>query len=523
MPSTLGHYFNFFLKGCLILIAAIAFSACSSTVHDSHIPAKAQQVVTLNSRSLVFKEFDLSTVLKILGKLGEVDTTKESAELKQRVKDSGIDLISNAYIYTLQSPENGVTTVHAIVALDSEEAFKEFLKSLDKTGQFYSNQGLQMFKAQNFLVGWTSDMAFMASAKVPDFPKFEREILYSFQLPEKDNLLTQEPTFAAQLKKNFEVSFWSRVGSLAKDNSWQSYLSDEFIPNGKLTAEVTFDEGKIDLEMSLNWDASKGALVQDFLSKPLAKDLLNIGPIENPIAVLGLKLNLDLIYNLLSQAGYLRTADAYLSLVGSNCKEITECFSGDIAIILTEIYERNNPEFLVITKIKDEKNWAHFLGKLVGQAILDKEGNYFTSGFIPSDYSMIEDNGMLYLSSTEQLRNDLLEKKTEALNAQILSNAGNAAGMAYLNPSLFASQQLGLINPKTSDYCRKIKGCSLGIIEQSPGLISGNLEIQLTEQKENSLQSFLRFTQESFNSEKGNFELVQDSARVDLDLEEVLP
>ncbi len=507
----------------LALWPLAALFSCSSTVHDSHIPANARQVVTLNSRSLVFKEFDLSAVLKILGNLGEVDTTRESAELKQKVKESGIDLISNAYIYTLNPGGSGQSTIHAIVALDNRPEFEEFLKSLDKMGRFYEAKGLKMFKGENFLVGFTDEMALMASAEVPDFKRLEQEVMASFLLPENQNLITLEPTFKNQLKKDFEIAFWARVSSLANDNSLQSFLSEELIPGGKITAEMTFEEGKVDLQMALNWDSSKGALIQDFISQPISKDLLKIGPIENPVGIAGIKINLELLYNMMAQAGSLRTADAYLSLMGSSSKEISECFTGDAAITLTEVYEKNKPEFLLSAKIKDEKSWSHFMGKMVGQALLTKEGSYFSSGFLPSDYSLIEADGMVYIATTESLRNQILEKKNETLNPQIASLSGNSAMMIYLNPSLFASQQLGLITPKTGDFCRKLKGVSIGMIEQSPGLISGFAELQLAEQKENSLQTLLRFTQEVFNPGKGKFEVVQDSAKVGLDLEQVLP
>lgn len=521
-------------KALAILWIAMSLASCDKKSEQvNYIPKEANLVLTLDVKSLGMKSLDFKEIFSLENIQKTFGSENGKNDQVEKLKNSGIDLLSTAYFFAEVNDENKGYGAIA-VALSDAAKFENYVKELDKDFQISSEGDLKIATkaSDKKTIGWNKSSAILVVENTVNVAS--REKLISFFNTKKENSLQEaDKNFKDLQNDNSDIRLWVNLEKFGKQASNYTPMGPGMdFKNTYITANCNFEKGQILINSKYhsNPDA-KDKL--DLTSGSLGKDIANAIPANSLVAMLGLSLDMDKIYAYLEKGNYVANAeDMAKQSTGLSTKEIFQMLSGEIAATVNGVEMKEvkgmdwltgeetlrkepKPEYAIAIGIKDKEKAARLISKLTELQILEKAGNYYSYG---KQFFIIDKGSTFIITGSEALRQATIDNKTEKLSGELSDLLTENAGALYVSIKDIPEEFLEYAGKGTKEY---IKNTQLEAITITGSPVKDNVAtskvmIAFTNKEENSLVTLARASDKISKMDTTNTSLTPGLQQEDL-------
>lgn len=570
---------SFFRLLLLLVTATALFPSCknASPKQTKFIPKDAAFVAMLNTSSvkskLVKSQATIENLLKSISHNSDTALDKGKKEWED-LKNSGVDLDENIYASVVQKdggmrmgqmPMASSSVVSVVAGLEDASKFEAYLKKKDATAQIKKEKEFSYSSNENNMVAWGKDVIiFMTYNSAPSMPELD-SIAPAFevkptQLPEPFDIkaemisyfnLKEDESIAsiAQFRElatgKADGSLWMNASSTASQVPFPLPKLNELLENSYTAATINFEDGRVVMNSKTYTSDAMGDLLEKYSGSTVDLDLVKNYPSDNINAFFVSSFNPEFFTGLVKFLEVGSFVDGFIKKsIGPDygLQDILKAIKGDVAVVVSDMNVRgadsatmvkevkqantnqsfNKAKVLVNVSVADKVQFNRLMDKLVEQKMMVKANNEYKlapelagAGFKVS----LDDKSFLIASDSSIITQYKSGTAKSNIDAAILDGfkGKSAAGFVDLE------KILSTIVPNASDaesvasakatfknikaYAENFKGKT----------IEGTMEINMKDEKENSLTSLLKFFAASAKTIERNSTIkkeVLDSSRL---------
>lgn len=417
----------------LCIAATLALSSCSSTPDNMiAIPKDTHLVSSIDLFSLALKgsldDFPQTELYKALKKEFHSENKKAAKTFDNLVEDpfiTGIDLMSEAFIYYIKSAENE-TFIAVSVELGSKEKFEAFLEQT--TGEMAVEFSIEREEGFQYAmlsgsqaIGWDEDKAVLlvaqnySSRELLDF-----ELDYLFSLDER-SCIAQNKDFSSFYDDKKDLSLWVSTNLFADApsvNVMKMYNDVDF-SDSYIHAYLDFQDGKVSLQGRLlpSEKLEKTMDKYDLYGQSFNTELLHYFP-EQSFAATSFSVNVLSLFDYLEETSKLEefeenfkkemgleARDAFNALGGSMVLSLSDFETQEVEVSRysyggyePHIREQVMPLISFAFDVKDRSTVKSMLEK-IGEKDLKDRGDYYEFKMINYDVYLALNDGVCLVSN----------------------------------------------------------------------------------------------------------------------------
>lgn len=512
--------------------------------HSKYIPLNTSFVNIINIQKIRAKAKNWQEIFQSENTLWLSKDTTYRKLFKEDWEGSGIDNNNVVYIFSDASQNEEPNFVAMSIKLENESDFDTFLRKItDDKQDIKSFEGLKyVLLDKQSIIGWANQVAlYLHHPKPTTEEKLKAELIRLHDLPEKDALISQNAQFEElqELVKTNDVGLWMNLSNFDK-SLWR--LITQIIPDpydfllpkvdfndNFIVSTINFEKGKIKANTKYFITHSL-SFYEDKLKQGIDTNLIRSFPLERPMSIVGLGLNMENIQKAVKQYDvedvfkkFFNLGNVFQDNTGYELNEILESFSGDIVIALDNIEERSftrndvDPEtgrttvktdyrvfydYVLALGVKDNEVLQKVLDNLNKNEKLFKEANVYS---FPVDESLTYyfylKNDIFYVITSEKLKNLLLSDNTQKVSTDVSKLGKGSWFISHsdvqgqtrmkLPPSIFNENQ------NTEKLIRSldtpIKAFDTQITPIVDDKMNIKMEILFLDEEKNTLESLIEF------------------------------
>ncbi|HAI75539.1 MAG TPA: hypothetical protein DCM08_04770 [Microscillaceae bacterium] len=432
------------LAVCWLILGGFILSACGKTSTPTHlIPTQVKWLASFQWQALQTKQPEVwkkGLMKEILLSLGFQLSTPERVFV-DKFQEAGISPEWPVFVFSI--PGANTTIQVCMFGIDDEAKFVKILeqsiKSTKKTQEAINFMAL----SDRSLMTWAARVGvWLQTAEPSSAEALLKESIRLRALPEDQSLAKTLPQALPNLSKDnkTDAALWVDVEGLKNipTSQWlKKYLPFPLTLDWKgswVNLQCVFEKGEIQMKGKFHWGKPLLAYKAFFKNEVDARLLASL-PIKKPIAMAGLGLSRESIFQALEQSGLAGKIDPQVSAAtGMTMKELFNIFSGDVVLgvkkirevettegdidqktgeQLLEIVVKASYEYVLGVGINNTSSLDKLLAKLIkGDTGLERQGDFYTLKDKENNNFYIVPRGkFLYLTETEEVKNDLLREK----------------------------------------------------------------------------------------------------------------
>lgn len=487
--------------GVLLLLNACGGGNSGAIGKLVKVPQDANFVVSINFKSLSAKNKDFYKILP------EESIDLKKTKVLQKLINKGIDLSGTALVFGKTTKEQQQVYVAINFILKDVTAFEKALNELENKAKIGTSGGIKYAYHDNNLIGWKGQTALIVGIDDASEETLLKKMKEFLATKSSESLSAKNKDYQKFIRKSNDISMW-----IDYDNA-EDYLNFRNInPDSKALAEVAkasmystvalnFENGKVVLDVNSFLDKNLKAAYKEVFKKTIANKIIRSIPIKTPSSLLGLAVNMKPLYEILKTEEGIINFDKTPNPAKLSSEDLFDLFNGDFLLttetlqIQDALRSKYNPDMVLAVGINNKKT----LEKLISAAEeingLNKKGDYYEAKVSDYTFYLIEKGDILYLTSTEKMKDDILKGKGSMQNEQSKVAEGNGLVM-YLNLQEIIKQLpaawMGFIPEDTKEnLLPQLGSVSLAMKEFEDYTSTTNLTINFTDKNKNSLVTIL--------------------------------
>ena len=355
----------------LLLVLPFLVASCSEDNLLKKIPGDADLVVFVDFKKIAFQSLDLSMLFS-----GSTSSDKKNGEWK----DSGIDFLGRAVLFS-RSPKDESRLYYLMIPLSDSDQFRQFCRSQGGFREGAEGNEVWLEKGRIRIHLKEKEAMVIISKNQEESDLYQSEATALQSLREEDNLLSASEKFAALCGENKATGIWMRsLESLASDYSL--YLPPAYL-QAELTGSADFPAGELLMEAELSTadSASSPSILGEPINPNLTSSCLNQ---INASGLAAFSLSMPGLRSALKLSGFDESASLMASAYGISLQEITDVFSGQVAMATGKTEPGSIPPVRVLLGLKTSP--ALLLQKLGTAGLLLEKGK---GEYAPADFPYI--------------------------------------------------------------------------------------------------------------------------------------
>lgn len=442
---------NIFKQVSFLLVLALFVASCGKTPKQlNYIPKDVSGVLTIDTKNLALKSLELKDLLNIDIFKKNIPTSNDS--ILDKIKNSGIDLISAAYVFGDVAKGDQKNYVAIALALDDEAKFEKMLKEAGKAAEVKSENDIKYTYIQNAIIGWKDKVVLVLFIDgESDKEKVKLKLTNLFAQPEENSLAAANDKFQALLKESADLSVfinYEKFNDLIKQAAQTPMVSDATFKDTYLAATINFEKGKIVSDIKV-YNNEANTIKAKALYKPsVSKDLISGQPGGDVIAFLSFGINMEAFFKHLQEAQLLDGLNQNLKALGSefDANYLAAALSGDFiatlnAITVKEVSKMDymtgemKPgkdmafEYAISIGLKDPAKLQKLLDSVAAKGLISKTGTFYSTSTMA--FLVPKTNALIVVSSEGSAKN-LVDNKITPLSAAKIDLIGaNTMAMGF--------------------------------------------------------------------------------------------
>ncbi|HEX8332617.1 MAG TPA: DUF4836 family protein [Segetibacter sp.] len=536
----------------LLLVVAIAlFSSCKNSApkQTRFIPKDAVVVATINSKSLQDKLVKSQATLENFFKTltGNSDTALEKGKKEwEDLKNSGIDIDENIYLSVVQKgggqmsmePESSVFA--AVGGLKDAAKFEAYLKKKDATAQVTKDKDFSYAVNGDNMVAWGKEvvifMTYNETVVAPRFDSGSNDIQVKPVQAQVKHDVKAEMAAYFNLKEDESMAsiaeFRDLSGQKADGSLWVNHAgSSAMIPvplpkvtelteNSYSAATLNFEDGKIVMDSKTYTSKAMGEILEKHTGSAVNLDMVRNYPSNNVNAFFVASFNPEFINGVVRFLEVGGFVDQFLTrTMGANytLQDVLKAVKGDVALVVSDMnfktfprnvdstsdspaqaFNMSGTKILLNMPVGDKAQMNKLFDKLVEQQMVVKVGNEYKLSPVLSKmgYHLSVDEKNVLVASDSMLVSQYRSGTAKSNIDQNLldgfkgkSSAGFVDLERIMNtmpPDSSSAESLAI----AKNTFKNIRGYTENFNGKH---IEGHFEVNMTDNKENSLTSLLKF------------------------------
>ncbi|NJO01948.1 MAG: DUF4836 family protein [Bacteroidia bacterium] len=403
----------------ILCIVFSLFSCGKSVEHSKYIPKETALVICLNLKEITKKAQDWYKLLNHDIPLLNIQGTDQ---LGRQLLTAGIDFSSPAYFFSDVS-RNSAESYYAIAfKLNDESKFDDFLRSLpNQELDINAFSGMRYTLLNNkTILGWANKVALLVAKPEKSTEKALKDRLIKLRdLPEDQSLKASNDQFRRLRISEYDVATWINVKAF--DEEVKQFLKNFPLPvnvdlsNNFLTSVTQFHEGEVKMNVKLHNANESLENYQDVVKQGIDPALIRKVPVQSPIGVLGLGLNMKGIKDIFRLLGANLVERQTINLTGSSPNEIMDMLSGDVLAVLKDVRPGNAKEggkyeYVIGVGIRQQVTLDKILEKFSQEGAIEKRGSVYYAPQV--EVYLIEQQNTLLITPSDSIKNSLLRKSS---------------------------------------------------------------------------------------------------------------
>lgn len=412
LHSKTAKYFQ--VLACLLF--GIFLVACGKTPnHVKYIPENTSFVVSLNLKNLTEKAGNWKDLLDS-DAIAALDLLKleEYKDFGKAFTTSGINFKEATYIFGHFTQQHDSSYVVMSFQISNESSFDKFLRNLpNKQIKIRTYAGMHYTLLDNkSILGWVNQVGILiVKPKKTSEKELKNQLFKIRDLPEKQALINTNTEFKKLQAKPHDIATWVSLEAFQREI--RHFIRRYPIPidldldQNFLTVITQFQEGKAEIDLEFHNLNESLKDYKDVVKSGIDQELIKNIPIQSPMAIFGLGLNMEGIKNAINSLGFDRL---FNSLVGLNIEDLTAVMSGDILAVIKTLPQNedsNNPQYELILGVGISN--AAKLGELLTrfteeESLLEKEDAYYEP---KTETYLLPREQLLFITTSDTLRQTL--------------------------------------------------------------------------------------------------------------------
>jgi hypothetical protein len=434
-----------------MLVLAVFVASCNKKPKQlNYIPKDVSGVLTIDTKNLALKSLELKDLLNIDIFKKNIPTSNDS--ILDKMKNSGIDLISTTYIFGDIAKGDQKNYVAIAFALDDDAKFERMLKEAGKVSEVKIENDIKYAYIKNAIIGWKDKVVLAVFIDgESDKEKVKAKLTNLFAQPVENSLAASNDKFQALLKESADLSVfinYEKFNDVIKQAAQAPMVSDATFKDTYLAATINFEKGKIvsDIKMYNNEANTKKA--KELYKSSVSKDLISGQPGGDVIAFLSFGINMETLFKHLQEAQLLDGLNQSLKALGNefDSNYLAAALSGDFIATLNAINVKEvskmdymtgemKPgkdmafEYAISIGLKDPAKLQKLLDSVAVKGIISKTGAFYAASTMAF---LVPKTNALVVVSSEASAKDLADNKITPLSsANIDLMSANTMAMGF--------------------------------------------------------------------------------------------
>ncbi len=515
----------------LLTITAFLFTSCNKPANTlaKYIPKDANIVFELNTKSMLDKlssaNISFDSLARVLSDEGDSSQTNISLE---ELRNSGIDTAEAAFGFVKNSSSimaGQSTSGGMVAALKNAAAFEALLKKKKPAGEIKKADNYSYLAlGDDFIAGWTDNVVIIAQkhggSSAPgtyatgEGTLTQQMLTALFAQKESESILSVDG-FKDVLKQNADLAFYTSSSNMQSITALGISKLGDLTDGSYTTGTVTFENGKITASFNAHLGNAMADLVKKYPMHAIDVSMLDKYPGQIQGFVIG-SLNPKLFPAVFQYVGFDGVANTMLQQqLGLNLtiSDIFQAIKGDFAIAVSDIgftkktvtemggyklpqpVTTNVPSYKVIANFAiDKDGYNKVTGVLAQKGVLTQQNGQYQSSMLNSlGLSMSATDNNLYISTSADLIKQYESASGNASNlpADIHDKLKGKVFAMYADIQTLSGKMQSGEKDSTAPTFKDVIVTADNLNDKTS---TGNAEIRLLNNNENSLVTLLRYS-----------------------------
>ncbi|MBS1736824.1 MAG: DUF4836 family protein [Bacteroidetes bacterium] len=525
-----------------VLCASFLLSSCGKKGDSGKmIPANALFVAQLNMKSLTNKVSmeDLKKMAWYQKEMADTSHPEWMKKLLENPENSGIDL-DDALVFFVNKDKNQNYQIVLEGSVKKAIDFEAFNKNFSHGNAPTKSGNLNILALKNNNISAWNDKNFVYVMVIPQSPKYteydDTLSTPSATSPEDnsaaltafatnlfnlktDSSLANNTKYSDLVNQKGDIYMWQNMEEIMNNNAALGMLGmmklDVFFKGNLATYRVSFDDGKIAVDQRNYVSKELGDFYKKYNGTKINTEMIKNIPSQNVIGMFAANFKPAAIEELIKLIGADGIANMFLQQAGFNLQDITKANNGNLLVAITDLNMKNDTS-LTQQGMTMNRSMMPEMNMLFAMGVNDKPSFQKIMNYLDKfKNSMSADtfvNAQLtdkyfVVSNHTTFANGFLSGKSKS-TFDFLDKIDNHPFGAYLD----FQKLLSIIstNIKTDSFEKKALDASLKTWKNATfkggdfedGAIKSNIEVNMVDEKTNSLKQLALFADEMYKINK---------------------
>lgn len=525
-----------------VLCASFLLSSCGKKGDSGKmIPANALFVAQLNMKSLTNKVSmeDLKKMAWYQKEMADTSHPEWMKKLLENPENSGIDL-DDALVFFVNKDKNQNYQIVLEGSVKKAIDFEAFNKNFSHGNAPTKSGNLNILALKNNNISAWNDKNFVYVMEIPQSPKYteydDTLSTPSATSPEDnsaaltafatnlfnlktDSSLANNTKYSDLVNQKGDIYMWQNMEEIMNNNAALGMLGmmklDVFFKGNLATYRVSFDDGKIAVDQRNYVSKELGDFYKKYNGTKINTEMIKNIPSQNVIGMFAANFKPAAIEELIKLIGADGIANMFLQQAGFNLQDITKANNGNLLVAITDLNMKNDTS-LTQQGMTMNRSMMPEMNMLFAMGVNDKPSFQKIMNYLDKfKNSMSADtfvNAQLtdkyfVVSNHTTFANGFLSGKSKS-TFDFLDKIDNHPFGAYLD----FQKLLSIIstNIKTDSFEKKALDASLKTWKNATfkggdfedGAIKSNIEVNMVDEKTNSLKQLALFADEMYKINK---------------------
>lgn len=525
-----------------VLCASFLLSSCGKKGDSGKmIPANALFVAQLNMKSLTNKVSmeDLKKMAWYQKEMADTSHPEWMKKLLENPENSGIDL-DDALVFFVNKDKNQNYQIVLEGSVKKAIDFEAFNKNFSHGNAPTKSGNLNILALKNNNISAWNDKNFVYVMEIPQSPKYteydDTLSTPSATSPEDnsaaltafatnlfnlktDSSLANNTKYSDLVNQKGDIYMWQNMEEIMNNNAALGMLGmmklDVFFKGNLATYRVSFDDGKIAVDQRNYVSKELGDFYKKYNGTKIKTEMIKNIPSQNVIGMFAANFKPAAIEELIKLIGADGIANMFLQQAGFNLQDITKANNGNLLVAITDLNMKNDTS-LTQQGMTMNRSMMPEMNMLFAMGVNDKPSFQKIMNYLDKfKNSMSADtfvNAQLtdkyfVVSNHTTFANGFLSGKSKS-TFDFLDKIDNHPFGAYLD----FQKLLSIIstNIKTDSFEKKALDASLKTWKNATfkggdfedGAIKSNIEVNMVDEKTNSLKQLALFADEMYKINK---------------------